>query len=66
MKDASIKTWRHSRKGLITGRIIRESGEWVDIELFGTHELTMLSGDGYREHGEVIQVRKDFLTEVEG
>jgi hypothetical protein len=62
----TIKTWRHSRKGLITGTIIKDSGDFVSIELAGEQTLRLLSrgSSPYFEDGEVISVRKEFLTEV--
>lgn len=62
-----VKTWNHSRKGPITGTIVHTSadGEWVDIELATDHELRYNATSGrVDEKGEVVRVRKSFLTEV--
>lgn len=61
-----IRTWHHSRKGRITGRIVRQAGEWLHIELAADHVLRVGSrfDDGHRDKGEVIVVRESFLTEI--
>jgi hypothetical protein len=61
-----VKVWRHTRKGIIRGRIVKEYDEWAEIELSGFHELTLANPntDPFRETGEVITVRKSFLTEI--
>lgn len=61
-----VQTWHHSRKGLITGTIIKDTGEFVDIELATDQTLQLVSRfvDSNLEQGEVISVRKSFLTEV--
>lgn len=62
-----MPTWNHSRKGRITGEIIRDDGEWVDIRLTGDHELRYKSEANrgrVDEAGEVLTVRKSLLTEI--
>jgi hypothetical protein len=59
--------WRHARKGVIEGRIIAEAGEWVDIQLGKDHELNYgsVSLRGIVDlEGEILTVRKSFLTEL--
>lgn len=66
-ETVTVQTWRHSRKGLITGIVIKDDGEFVDIELTEDHKLRLASrfSDPNYERGEVISVRKSFLTEVQ-
>lgn len=63
---SEVKTWRHARKGRITGRIVAESGDFVDIEVVEPARLSLLSAgvDPSVEPGEVLTVRREFLTEV--
>ncbi|QDH93313.1 hypothetical protein QC999_gp37 [Microbacterium phage Cressida] len=57
-------TWVHSRKGRITGYIVRWSGPFVDIALSGDHVLRYMSTGADPNHydGETITVRAEFLT----
>lgn len=61
-----VTTWHHSRKGFIHGRIVEDTGEFVKIELASEHVLHLKSelADPYRDKGEIISVRKSFLSEV--
>lgn len=63
-----VKTWNHSRKGQITGTVVRESadGTWLDIEMAteGTLRLASKMINPHYEPGDVITVRKAFLTEI--
>jgi len=59
------KTWSHSRKGIITGRIVHEWDEFCEIE--ATRDLNLEKFNGYSyevKKGEKITVRKSFLTEM--
>lgn len=68
MTEPAVQTWRHSRKGLITGTIVSRSGEWVDIRLASDHRLSYMA-DANRGRvdgeGEVLRVRESHLREVE-
>ena len=64
--------WRHSRKGIIEGKLISENGDFVDIELANNVRMGQgdpMAGDGFRsvvaETGSCIRVRKSFLEELE-
>lgn len=64
-----IQTWNHSRKGLITGVLVNETedSDWVDIRLTTDHELKYASRayvGRIDPEGEILRVRKSFLTEV--
>lgn len=52
--------WKHSRKGLIEGKIIKDDGEWVDIKL--KNYVSGINREWYK--GETITVRKAFLTRI--
>lgn len=61
--------WIHSRKGIIEGEIIRDLGEFVDIELTSKARLghgSPMAGTGFRVvsagPGQVIRVRKLLLN----
>lgn len=55
--EAPVKTWRHVRKGPLTGRIVdTDLGEFVVIEL--TEDARSYDA------GEQVTVRRSFLTEV--
>ena len=58
-----IRTWEHSRKGRIRGRILAQHGEWLHIELTEDHNLRM-HADGHRQRGEVVVVRASFMREA--
>lgn len=66
----TVRTFRHSRKGLLTGVVLRDDGEWVHLRLVGDHDPNrMYHSEAYRagapsEHGETLTVRKSLLTEV--
>lgn len=62
-----MRTWRHCRRGLITGIIIWENDTWARIQLSGDHRLRYKSERlRDRRDGELVTVRKQFLTEIEG
>ena len=65
--------WRHSRKGIIEGEIVREAGDFVHIKL--ANKVHVGHGDpptgrGFRDiracPGTTISVRKALLTEIKG
>lgn len=62
-----VRRWIHGRKGPIRGVIVWENDEWMDVRLVGDHEIRYLSVtqrlDGPTDDGEVLRVRKSFLTE---
>lgn len=61
------RTWMHQRKGRITGVIVGEVDEWLQIELCGDHRLNYAAEDNQGrvdEDGHLLTVRKSFLTEV--
>lgn len=65
---STVKQWRHSRKGTIVGTELPTStDEWVDIELARDHRLNYASASAQGTidaKGEVIRVRRSFLTEI--
>lgn len=69
-----MSKWRHCRFGLYEGTIIREDGDWVDIELSAPARITYAGSFSYGGHGrpyssaaadQIIRTRKSFLTEIE-
>lgn len=65
---SDTRTWRHSRKGLITGRVVREDDTWMHIELAGDHRLRWLSeANRGRANGDgtFLTARKSLLTEID-
>lgn len=61
-----VRTWRHSRKGLITGEIIGSDATWTHIRLHGDHRLSYGSEANrgrIDEDGDAITVRSEYLTE---
>ena len=71
MSAERIRTFHHSRKGRLTGVVVRDDGEWVHLRLVGDHDPNrMYHSEAYRvggvaDDGEVLTVRKSFLTEIE-
>lgn len=60
---SDIQTWKHSRKGIITGRVVDEDDEWVRIELHGDQPIIYQSESrGPESDGEILTARKSFLT----
>lgn len=60
-------TWRHSRKGLITGEVVSVSkdGEWTRVRLRGDHRLRYGSEsnrDRIDGDGDILTLRSSFLT----
>lgn len=65
--DSTVRTWRHRRQGLITGVIIGGDDTWAKIRLHGDHRLSYMSESNrgrIDEDGDVLTVRREFLTEV--
>lgn len=58
--------WRHSRKGIIEGELVRETEEWVLIRATKWQALRSAKPGAVIpvEDQEVITVRKEFLTEI--
>lgn len=57
-----MTVWMHRRKGRIEGIIIRDDGDFVTIALTQDQKLKMFTESGEKERGDIIQVRKAFLT----
>ena len=63
--------WNHARKGIIEGEIIRDLGEWVDIQIM--NKVRMGFGDPfssgfrgvYAGPDSVIRVRKSLLQPLQ-
>ena len=71
MSDTEIRTFHHSRKGRLTGVVVRDDGEWVHLRLVGDHDPNRMyysvenRAYGIADDGETLTVRKSFLTEIE-
>ena len=64
--NEDVKTWLHSRKGIIRGVVEKADGSWLHIRLVGDHDLRWASSDHQTTRdGETIVVREQFLEEVE-
>lgn len=65
---STVKTWRHVRKGLLTGVVVKDLGDhYMDIRLVGDHEFEGIAQQfdgGHHRDGEVIRVRKSLCVEV--
>lgn len=62
-----VRKFRHIRKGLVEGRIVREDETWAQIELARDHRLAYGSECNrgrIDEAGEILTVRRSFLTEI--
>lgn len=66
-QQVEVKTFMHARKGKFRGAVVGDLGDWVDVMLVGDQTLTYLSigVDPRHVHGEIVRMRKSFLTEVE-
>lgn len=65
-----VRTWQHSRKGLIRGVDVSPdpTSEFARIRLVGDHQLQYVSIDHrgmIDADGEILDVRRSFLTEVD-
>jgi len=62
-----MTTWRHSRKGIIHGTEVGGTPTWMDIKLNRAHRFGISVDSRVEEYdeGEVIAVRKQFLTIIE-
>lgn len=58
--------WRHSRKGIIEGDLVKETEEWVLIRATTWQALRSAKPGAVIpvEDQEIITVRKEFLTEM--
>lgn len=55
--DEEVKTWMHSRQGLITAVEVRGGNDtWMYVRLVGDHRKG--------EDGEIVTFRREFMTEV--
>ena len=64
---SDVKTWVHSRKGPVTGVVVREDDTWMWIRLVGDHRLRYGSESNrgrIDEDGEVMCVRASLMREV--
>lgn len=62
-----MKTWHHSRKGRITGEVVREDDTWMWVRLAGDHTLRYMSEYNQGrvdEDGEVMCLRRSLMREV--
>lgn len=50
------RTWSHSRKGRIVGRVVNEDDVWAEIEL--------TEDSRFGDVGDVITARKSLMVEV--
>ncbi len=69
MSDNDVRTWLHSRKGLITGSVIDETsdGVWVTVRLHGAHSPYYYSEANRgrtHEDGETLTLRRSLMREV--
>ncbi|GAS98773.1 uncharacterized protein RMCC_5738, partial [Mycolicibacterium canariasense] len=61
------RTWHHSRKGRITGHLLRADDTWAWIRLVGDHRLSYASESNrgrIDRDGAIISVRKSLLTDL--
>ena len=61
-----MKTWTHSRKGTITGTVVREDDTWMWVRLSGDHTLRYGSESNrgrVDEDGDIMQLRRSLMTE---
>lgn len=64
----TAKTWIHSRKGPITGHVIREDETWMWVRLAGDHRLRYGSEANrgrIDEAGDVMCLRRSYMTPTE-
>jgi hypothetical protein len=61
-----VTAWRHSRKGLITGEVVTELGDFVDIRITNEVNMSPLSreDDDWAQPGDIIRVRRLLITEL--
>lgn len=66
--NTKVHTWKHSRKGLLTGTIVSATKDWVTIRLVGDHPHAWVSINNRAKEtgrdGNQITVLRKFLTEV--
>jgi hypothetical protein len=59
-----VRTWKHSRKGLIHGVVIRQSETWTTIRLVSQHR-DVPAGYGMVAGGsDELTFRTEFATEI--
>lgn len=66
MSDDKVRTWRHSRKGLISGVVVKQDETWTTIRLVDEHRFVPAGYGVDVEGGEELTFRTDFATEVTG
>lgn len=62
-----MNTWIHSRKGKVTGTVVREDHTWMWVRLGVDHTLTYMSDYNHGqvdEAGEVLCFRRSLMTLV--
>lgn len=62
--DSTIRSWSHTRKGRLTGILLRELGDWSDVLLVDDHRVVPAGYGLYAGGGEVLRVRTTFLAPV--
>jgi len=63
-----MSVWHHSRKGRITGDLLREDDTWMWVRLTGEHRLRWMSEcnrGAVNDDGEVMCLRKSLVKLVE-
>lgn len=64
---SDVKTWIHSRKGRITGTVVRQDDTWMWVRVVGDHQLRYMSESNrgrVDEDGDVMCLRASFMREV--
>jgi len=62
-----MATWIHSRKGRITGDVVRQDDDWMWVRLIGAHTLKYMSEYNrgqVDEDGEVLCLRRSMMNPV--
>lgn len=63
-----IRTFNHVRKGILTGHLISDDGEWITIQVTENFQPKFLgNGGGYNNlysPGEQITVRKSLISDL--
>ena len=66
---SDVKKWRHSRKGIVTGREVWRDDTWMKVELAEDHTLRYCSEENrgrVDNAGSVETYRISFMTELAG
>jgi hypothetical protein len=59
-----VRTWRHSRKGLISGVVVKQTDEWTTIRLSDIHPAVAAGYGTVAAGGEELTFRTEFATEI--